>query len=70
MGRTAKIKFRGRLDKKWKECFEGLDISYEAEDTILSGDIKDEAFMHGILNRIRDLNLRLISVQTSEDDPN
>ena len=62
----AKIKVQGHLDKKWKDWFEGFDISYEADNTILSGNVKDEAFMHGILNRIRDLNLKLISVNPSE----
>lgn len=57
-----KIKVEGLLDKKWKDWFEGMEIKYEGENTILSGHIKDEAFLHGILNLIRDLNLKLISV--------
>lgn len=53
---------QGHLDTKWKDWFEGMEISYEGTNTILSGNIKDEAHLHGILNQIRDLNLRLISV--------
>lgn len=64
----TKIKIKGRLDKKWKNCFDGMDINYDGDNTILSGDMKDEAFIHGILNRIRDLNLKLISVNTSEEN--
>lgn len=64
----TKIKVKGRLDKKWKECFDGLDIIYDGDYTIFSGNMIDEAFMHGILNRIRDLNLKLISLNTSEED--
>ena len=64
----TEIKVKGHLDKKWKVWFEGLDISYDGDNTILSGNIKDEAFMHGILNRIRDLNLKLISVNPSEEN--
>jgi hypothetical protein len=41
-------------------------ISYEGTTTILSGNIKDEAHLHGILNKIRDLNLKLISVNPTE----
>jgi hypothetical protein len=41
-------------------------ISYEDANTILSGDIKDEAHLHGVLNQIRDLNLKLISINPDE----
>lgn len=61
------IKIKGRLDEKWRIYFEGMKIHYEEDDTIFSGRIQDEAFMHGILNKIRDLNLKLISVNTSLD---
>lgn len=53
---------QGHLDMKWKEWFEGMEISYQGTNTVLSGRIKDEAHLHGLLNRIRDLNLKLISV--------
>lgn len=48
------------------ERFEGIEICYEEYDTILTGDIVDEAHLHGILNLIRDLNLKLISVNSME----
>ena len=60
------IKVEGHLDKKWLDWFEGLLISYEGTYTILSGNIKDEAHLHGILNQIRDLNLKLISINPDE----
>lgn len=66
-GKT-KIEVQGHLDKKWKDWFEGMDIIYEGDNTILSGNVKDEAFMHGILNLIRDLNLKLISVNPAEEE--
>ena len=66
-GKT-KIKVQGHLDKSWRDRFEGMDIIYEGDNTILSGNVKDEAFMHGILNLIRDLNLKLISVNPSEEE--
>ncbi len=64
-GKT-KIKIQGHFDKKWETSFEGFNISHEGDNTILSGNIKDEAHMHGILNQIRDLNLKLISVNPDE----
>jgi hypothetical protein len=60
------IKIQGHLDNKWKDWFKGMDIIYEEDKTIISGIVKDEAFMHGILNLIRDLNLKLISVNPIE----
>jgi hypothetical protein len=65
-GKT-KITIQGHLDTKWKNWFEGMVISYAGNNTILTGDIKDEAHLHGILNQIRDLNLKLISVNPTEE---
>lgn len=65
-----KIKVQGHLDKKWEASFEGFYISYEGDNTILSGNIKDEAHMHGILNQIRDLNIKLISINPDEKQDN
>lgn len=61
------IKIKGHLDESWKEWFDGMDISYEGDLTVLSTENKDKGFLHGILNRIRDLNLKLISVDINED---
>ncbi|MFN8256474.1 MAG: hypothetical protein U0W24_12330 [Bacteroidales bacterium] len=62
----CEIKVEGLLDKKWNDWFEGMVISYENTNTILSGNIKDEAHLHGILNQLRDLNLKLISINPAE----
>ncbi len=66
-GKTEII-VEGYLDKKWMDWFEGMAISYECENTRLSGNIKDEAHLHGILNQIRDLNLKLISINAAEKE--
>lgn len=60
------IKVHEHLDEKWKESFEGMEILYEGQHTIFKGKLKDEAHLHGILNQIRDLNLKLISVNPRE----
>jgi hypothetical protein len=54
---------QGHLDIKWKDWFEGMVISYEGSNTKISGSIKDESHLHGVLNQIRDLNLPLLSVR-------
>jgi hypothetical protein len=56
------IKVEGHLDKMRNNWFEGMTISYAGKDTLLTGDIIDEAHLHGILNQIRDLNLKLLSI--------
>ena len=61
------IKIKGLLNESWKEWFDGMDISHEGDLTILSGEITDKAYLHGILNRIRDLNLKLISLDIIEN---
>ncbi len=68
MKHKTEIKVQGLLDKEWKDWFDGMDISYKNGDTILSGFIKDASFLHGILNLIRDLNLKLISVNPINED--
>jgi hypothetical protein len=60
------IRLKGQLDGNWKDWFDGMEIIYDLEDTLLEGKIKDEAHIHGILNKIRDLNLVLISINPTE----
>lgn len=62
----VKIIIKGHLDQNWKDWFDEMEISYNEDTTILSGSISDDSALHGILNRIRDLNLKLISVDTQE----
>lgn len=62
MKRKVQIKVNGHLDKQWEEIFQGMSFSYEEDITILTGPIIDDTQLHGILNTIRDLNLKLISV--------
>ena len=56
------IKVKGRLDKKWIDWFGNMTVTYKGEETILTGQIADQAALHGLLVRIRDLNLSLLSV--------
>jgi hypothetical protein len=61
------IRVKGHLDLRWSEWFDGLQITNEPNGvTLLSGYIPDQAALHGVLARVRDLNLQLISV-TSVD---
>lgn len=64
---TYRIKVEGRLGERWTEYFDGLTLTVEQDSdgstlTVLTGPVVDQAALHGILNRIRDLGLPLRSV--------
>lgn len=57
------IRLKGQLDDQWAEWFEGMTISLaEDGDTLLTGPVVDQAALHGLLKKVRDLGLPLISV--------
>ena len=62
------IRVQGRLDQRWSSWFDGLTISYEGEDiTVLRGPLVDEAALHGMLIKVRDLALPLLAVSRVQD---
>ncbi|HCB49959.1 MAG: hypothetical protein AMJ56_11190 [Anaerolineae bacterium SG8_19] len=64
---SYEIKVRGELDPVWEEWFEGLALAHDCEgNTVLTGPIVDHTALHSILLKIRDLNLKLISVNEIE----
>jgi hypothetical protein len=57
------IRIKGHLDSQWTEWFEGLSITLEENgETLLSGPVADQPALHGLLKKVRDLNLSLLSV--------
>ncbi len=64
-----RIKLKEHLDHKWSDWFEEMAISHEGRETILTGSLADQAALHGLLIRIRDMNLTLLSVEQIDPDP-
>lgn len=63
------IRIRGHLDSQWTDWFEGLSITLEENgDTLLSGPVVDQAALHGLLKKVRDLGMPLVSVHQSQFD--
>lgn len=64
------IRVRGHLGAQWKEWFEGLEIRPdESGETLLTGPVADQAALHGLLRRIRDTGLTLVSVERVDPLP-
>jgi hypothetical protein len=57
------IRFKGHLDSWWADWFEGMSFNHESDgSTIINGLVVDQAELHGMLRKVRDLGLSLISV--------
>lgn len=68
------IRLQGRLDARWAAWFDGLSLTHDSDGTtILAGSVADQAALHSVLRKVRDLGLLLLSVIHVEaeqvDDP-
>jgi hypothetical protein len=60
------IRVKGHLDTFWQDWFDNLSITHERDGTtLLSGPIRDQAALYGILIKMRDLGLMLLSLEAS-----
>jgi hypothetical protein len=65
-----RIQVKGSLDRKWSDWFDGFAITPQPDDTtLLVGTVRDQAALHGVLTKIRDLGLPLLTVQCVETAP-
>jgi len=63
------IRIKGHLDDRWADWFGGLTITLEDNgDTLLTGPVVDQAALHGLLRKVRDLGMPLLSVTRIEPD--
>jgi hypothetical protein len=58
------IQVKGYLDARWNELFDGMSIDWKDNVTTISGEVADQAALHGLLARVRDYGLVLISVKS------
>ena len=62
-GGNYEIRVQGRLDTRWMARFDGLGLRHESDGTTtIHGPVRDQAALHGVLTRVRDLGLPLLSV--------
>ena len=63
------IRLTGHLDAHWTAWFDGLAVTHDGHGTtVISGQIADQSALHGVLQRVRDLGLPLVSVIRDEPD--
>jgi hypothetical protein len=69
-GSWYEIRVQGRLDDRWSAWLDGLALSRRDDGTtVLSGSVTDQAALHGLLHKLRDLGLPLVSVVRADATP-
>jgi hypothetical protein len=67
--KVYEIRLKGHLEARWVKWFDGLTITLEEDgDTLLTGPVVDQAALYGLLKKVRDLGLPLLSVNSVEPD--
>ncbi len=65
--RRYEIRLKGHLDARWADWFDGLSLRHESDGTtIIHGPVVDQAALHGLLHKVRDLGLPLLSVTRTD----
>ena len=62
------IRVKGILDERWAAWFEDLQVTSDGEETVIAGPVADQAALHGLLTKVRDLGLFLIAVRHLDPD--
>jgi hypothetical protein len=63
----VEIRVKGQIDEHWSSWFEDLTVTHTDQDeTVLTGTVVDESALYGLITKLRDLGLPLVSVDSSE----
>jgi hypothetical protein len=62
----VRIVLNERLEGRWASWFAGMELEHVDGSTVLSGEVPDRAALHGLLERVRDLNLSLLRVEVKD----
>ena len=63
MSSRYEIRVEGVLDGRWTAWFEGLEITGDGKETVIAGPVADQTALHGLLTKVRDLGLLLVTVR-------
>ena len=64
------IRLKGRLDSSWADWLGGMSLTHASDGTtVVAGPVADQAALHGLLQKLRDMGVTLISVNESEPEP-
>ena len=58
-----RIVLRGRLSERFASAFDGMALESGPDQTVLVGDVRDQAHLYGLLDRLRDLGIELVAVE-------
>ena len=62
-----RIVLRGRLSERFESAFDGMTLDYGPNQTVLTGDVRDQAHLYGLLDQVRDLGIELFAVAPTEN---
>jgi hypothetical protein len=65
---TYRLAVRGELDERFAYLFDGMDMERTRGETVLTGHVKDQAQLHGFIERIEELGLELISLEQLREE--
>jgi hypothetical protein len=61
-----RIVLRGRLSKRFESAFEGMTLEHAPGRTVLTGEVRDQAQLYGVLDQVRDFGIELLSVESAD----
>jgi hypothetical protein len=61
----VEIRIKGQIDQNWTDWLGGLSINYQQTDTVLAGSVQDQSALYGLLLRLSDMGIRLVSLTST-----